>query len=247
MDAELPRERRLSLELKYAIISVLVIALFVVLQTSSALSGVNEKVNDGVDELARLGSIGVFVVALIANVSIIIQIPYTLPLLSAALGGADLVSMLVLGVASGLGAGIGAVLAYKVADAVVLRAHAEPDGRVFRWIARNTHTRPRLTSFVIFLVALSPLPDGTIVMPLAMIHYGMRRLAAPLFLGKFFHNVLLALIFWAFASWAQDHVSKEATTGLALAVALIFMLVVAYNAEKARSGRRTAEPEPDAA
>jgi hypothetical protein len=246
MDAELPRERRLSLELKYAIISVLVIALFVVLQTSSALSGVNETVNDGVDELARLGSIGVFVVALIANVSIIIQIPYTLPLLSAALGGADLVSMLVLGVASGLGAGIGAVLAYKVADTLVLRTHAEPDGRVFRWIARNTHTRPQFTSFAIFLVALSPLPDGTIVMPLAMIHYGMRRLAVPLFLGKFFHNVLLALLFWAFASWAQQHVSKDATTGLALAVALIFMLVVAYNAEKARAVRRTAEPDATA-
>jgi hypothetical protein len=243
MDAELPRERRITLELKYAVISVLVIALFVVLQTSSALSGVNETVNEGVDELARLGSIGVFVVALIANVSIIIQIPYTLPLLSAALGGADFVSMLLLGVASGLGAGIGAVLAYKVADIVVLRSGAEPDGRMSRWIARNTGTRPKLTSLVIFLVALSPLPDGTIVMPLAMIHYGMRRLATPLFLGKFFHNVLLALLFWAFASWAQDHVSKQATTGLALAVALIFMIVVAYNAEKARATRRTVEPE----
>jgi len=248
MDAELPRERRLSIELKYAIISVLVIALFVVLQTSSAFSGVTDTVTDGVNRLARLGSIGVFVVALIANVSIIIQIPYTLPLLSAALGGADLVGMLLLGVASGLGAGIGAVLAYKVADTLVVRAHAEPDGRVFRWIARNTDTRPELTSFVIFLVALSPLPDGTIVMPLAMIHYGMRRLAVPLFLGKFLHNVLLALVFWAFASWAQNHVSEEATTGLALAVALIFMLVVAYNAEKARATRRNVAPEaPDPA
>ena len=244
MDAELPRQRRLSIELKYAIISVLVIALFVVVQTSSALTGVTDTVTDGVDRLARLGSIGVFVVALIANVSIIIQIPYTLPLLSAALGGADLVSMLVLGVASGLGAGIGAVLAYKVADTVVVRAHAQPDGRVFRWIARNTDTRPRVSSFVIFLVALSPLPDGTIVMPLAMIHYGIRRLAAPLFFGKFLHNVLLALVFWAFASWAQDHVSQEATTGLALAVALLFMLLVAYHAEKARAANRTGEPEP---
>lgn len=246
MDAELPRERRLSLEVKYAILSVIVIALFVVLQTSSALSGVNETVNDGVDELARLGSIGVFVVALIANVSIIIQIPYTLPLLSAALGGADFVSMLVLGIASGLGAGIGAILAYKVADAVVSRAHAEPDGRVFRWIGRNTDTRPRMTSFVIFLVALSPLPDGTIVMPLAMIHYGLRRLLVPLFLGKFLHNVLLALLFWGFASWAQTHVSKDATTGLALAVALVFMLAVAYNAEKARANARAATTDPDA-
>ena len=109
---------------------------------------------------------------------------------------------------------------------------------MFRWIARNTDARPRRTSFVIFLIALSPLPDGTIVMPLAMVHYGIRRLAVPLFLGKFFHNVLLALLFSLFASWAEDNVSKEASTGLALAVAVVFMLLVAYHAEKARRGGR---------
>jgi hypothetical protein len=234
----IPRERRLSVELKYALISVVVIALFVVLQVSDALRGVNETVNEGVDSLARLGSIGVFVIALVANASIIIQIPYTLPLLSAALGGASTTSMLVLGIASGLGAGIGAILAYKVADTVVVKSNAQADGRVFRWINRNTDAKPRLTSFVIFLIALSPLPDGTIVMPLAMVRYGLRRLAVPLFLGKFLHNVILALVFSLFASWAADNVSEEASTSVALAVAVIFMLLVAYNAEKARAASR---------
>ena len=234
MDANLKRERRISIETKYAIISILVIALFVALQLSSALSGVSDTLNDGIDSLARLGSIGVFVVALVANVSIIIQIPYTLPLLSAALGGADLVSMLTLGVACGLGAGIGAVLAYKVADTVVEKSRAEAGGRLFGWISRNVDTRPRATNFVIFLVALSPLPDGAVVMPLAMVRYGLRRVALPLFLGKLCHNLVVAFLFWAFASWAQDHVSQRATTGAALAVALAFMVLVAYHAEKAR-------------
>jgi uncharacterized membrane protein YdjX (TVP38/TMEM64 family) len=235
------RERRVSVELKYALISIFVIGLFIVLTVVDAFRGVNETVNEGVDTLARLGSIGVFVIALIANVSIIIQIPYTLPLLSAALGGAGFTSMLVLGVASGLGAGIGAILAYKVADTVVAKSHAQPDGRMFRWITRNADARPRLTSFVIFLIALSPLPDGTIVMPMAMVRYGLRRLAVPLFLGKFLHNVLLAVIFSLFASWAEQHVSKVASTSVALAVALIFMLLVAYNAEKARQSSRRRE------
>lgn len=238
------RERRVSVELKYALISIVVIAAFVVLQMVDAFRGVNETVNDGVDRLARLGSIGVFVIALIANVSIIIQIPYTLPLLSAALGGADFTSMLVLGVASGLGAGIGAVLAYKVADAVVVKSHAQPDGRVYRWIVRNTDSRPRLASFVIFLIALSPLPDGTIVMPLAMVRYGLRRLAVPLFVGKFLHNVLLALLFSLFASWAEENVSQDASTSVALALALVFMLLVAYSAEKARAASRAAAAGP---
>lgn len=72
-------------------------------------------------------------------------------------------------------------------------------------------------------------------MPLALVRYGMRRAAMPLFFGKFVHNILIALIFYAFASWSADHVSQEASTDLALAVAVIFILLDAYSAEKARS------------
>ena len=64
----------------------------------------------------------------------------------------------------------------------------------------------------------------------------LRRAALPLFLGKFAHNVLMALIFYGFASWSVNHVSEQASTDLALAVAVVFVLLVAYSAEKARAG-----------
>jgi hypothetical protein len=118
-------------------------------------------------------------------------------------------------------------------------------------IGRNVDDRPRATSFAIFLIGLSPLPDGAVVVPLAVVHYGMRRLAVPLFLGKFFHNVLFALIFYAFASWSAEHVSQKASTELAVLVAVLFMVLVGYHAEKARSAvrdadgtRRASQPEP---
>src|SRR5262245_19345481 len=229
-DRAAQRERRVSVELKYAIIAVLVTILFIILHVADAFRGVNDTVQDGVDHLARLGSIGVFLLALLANASIIIQIPYTLPLLSAALGGAGFVTMVILGVASGLGAGTGALIGYKVADTVVGKSPAPPDGRVFRWLARNVDAKPRLTRFVIFLIAASPLPDTTVVMPLALVRYGLRRAAFPLFLGKFVHNVLIALIFYWFASWAAEHMSQETSTDVALAIAVVFMLLIAYSA-----------------
>ena len=40
-------------------------------------------------------------------------------------------------------------------------------------------------------------------------------------------------------SWASEHVSKKASTDLAVAVAVSFMLLVAYHAEKARQRART--------
>jgi hypothetical protein len=242
---EIHSERRVSIELKYAIITILVMIVFIALHAADAFSGVNNTVKSGVDWLAGLGSIGVFFLALIANASIIIQIPYTLPLLSAALGGASFISMVVLGVASGLGAGIGALAGYKVADTLVGHSATPPDGRVFRWLARNIDRRPRLTTFAIFGIAASPLPDTTVVMPLALVRYGMRRAALPLFLGKFAHNVLVSLLFYAFASWSADHVSEEASTDLALAVAIVFILLVAYSAEKTRAGTSGRRRRPE--
>jgi hypothetical protein len=235
-EPELQRERRLSIELKYAIITILLVILFIALHVADAFAGVNETVQDGMDRLARLGSIGLFLLALLANASLIIQVPYTLPLLSAALGGAGFVSMMILGFASGLGAGIGALIGYKVADAFVGRTSVPPDGRVFRWLSRNVDDRPGLTKAAIFGIAASPLPDTTVVMPLALVRYGLRRAAMPLFFGKFAHNILISLVFYAFASWSAEHVSQEASTDLALAVAVIFILLVAYSAEKARAG-----------
>ena len=237
------RERRLSLELKYAAIAVAIVVVFLVLHVMGAFSGVNDTLNDGVDRLAGFGSIGIFILALIANVSILVQIPYTLPLLSAALGGASLQSVMILGVASGLGAGIGAVASYKVAEALVAKSPRLPEGRLIRWIARHVDDRPRATAFAIFGVGVSPLPDGAVVVPLAVVHYGMRRLAVPLFLGKVAHNLLFAFLFYAFASWSSDHVSQKASTDLAVLVAVLFMVMVAYQAEKARAAMHAIEAD----
>jgi hypothetical protein len=235
------RARRLSLELKYAAIAVGIVVAFIALHAFGAFNGVNDTVTDGVNHLAGLGLVGVFFIALVANLSLLVQIPYTLPLLSAALGGASLQNVMGLGVASGLGAGIGAVASYKVADTLVAKSQYVPEGRTFAWITRNVGDRPRATSFAIFLIGLSPLPDGAVVVPLAMVRYGMRRLAVPLFLGKFFHNVLFALIFYAFASRSAEHVSEKASTELAVLVAVLFMVLVGYHAEKARASVRAAE------
>ncbi len=50
-----------------------------------------------------------------------------------------------------------------------------------------------------------------------------------------------AFLFWAFASWSADHVSQKASTELAVLVAVLFMVLVGYHAEKARTALREAE------
>jgi hypothetical protein len=245
-DEPITRERRISLELKYAAIAIAVLGALVVVHWVDALSGVNNTLSSSVNTAASFGAVGVFVIALVSNATVIIQIPYTLPLLSAALGGADLEHMLLLGVASGIGAGIGAIMGYHVAERIVGKHPVLPDTRMFRWVSRNVEGRPRATRWMIFALALSPLPDGTIVLPMAVVRYGSRRISWPLFLGKFLHNVLTALVFYAFGSWAQHHISTKASTDLALVVAALFVVLVCYHAEKANRLRRAAATGPDA-
>ena len=75
------RERRISLELKYAAIAIGVLGLLVIVHWVDALSGVNNTLSSSVNAAASFGAIGLFVIALVANATVIIQIPYTLQVL----------------------------------------------------------------------------------------------------------------------------------------------------------------------
>jgi uncharacterized membrane protein YdjX (TVP38/TMEM64 family) len=230
-------------EVKYGLISVVLFGGLILLDAVDAFGGLGNDVVRAMDTLASLGYVGIFVIALVANASILIQIPYTLPLLSAALGGASLSHMLTLGLVAGVGAGIGEIISYKVADVVIARNPELPRGAMFQWVARNVDTHPRRTWLAIFAVAATPLPDDAVVVPLAVVKYGMRRFAPPMFLGKITHNVVVAVLFTAFASWASTHVSKTTSTDLAIALVIAFVLVVFYQAEKARQQSPALEPQ----
>ena len=242
------RARRLSLELKYAAIAVAIVMLFVVLHAVDAFAGVNNTVKTASNWLAGLGSIGVFVIALIANVSIIIQIPYTLPLLSAALGGAGLAehdaARRRVGPRRGNRRDRGVQGGRRGRRSRTPARARRPGVPVDRPERRSTARA--LTTFAIFgiaLVAAARHHRRDAVGASSATACG--ALALPLFLGKFVHNVLLALLFYGFASWSADHVSEQASTDLALRWPSIFMVLVLYHAEKSRAGaaeRRGPEP-----
>ena len=187
-----------------------------------------------------------FFLALVANASIIIQIPYTLPLLSAALGGAGFVSMLLLGVASGLGAGIGAIAGYKVADALVGRTPRRPTGGCSAGSPATSTTGRGPRSSTIFGIAASPLPDTTVVHAVgarALRPAPCRDAAVPRQVRP--QRPARAALLRVRVVVGGPRV-EQASTDLALAVAVIFMLLVCYSRREGRAGateRRTG-PKP---
>ncbi len=226
--------RKHRIEVKYLLLFALVVGVVFSFQTLGLLDGLSAGVTDFLTATEGLGAIGMFLVALVANCSIFVQIPYTLPMLSAALSGSDTGEMLVLGAAAGIGAGFGEIIKYLVAGRVLAQRPDLARSGLFRWVTRLVHERPRLVKGVVFVWAGSILPDDTVVIPLAMVRYGLRRIAVPLFAGKVFHNMLFAMIFLWATDWAAARARGGVRVDLALVVMLTFVFVVLYQVEKAR-------------
>jgi hypothetical protein len=223
------------LRAKYLTIGVAIALALVALQETDAFAAVNGAVDSFFDLAARFGAPGMFVAGLLGNASILVQVPYTLPLLSVALDGTTLPHLLVLGLACGVGAGVGEIISYLIADAILARTPGLPESRVYRWIERNTERHPVLTKLAIFVWAVTPLPDDTVIVPLAMVDYGVRRIALPLFLGKVVHNLVIAYIFFTITD--TPLVSAHVKTDFALVIIVAFVLVVLYQVERARAAR----------
>jgi hypothetical protein len=233
------------IELKYLLIGAMVTGVLLALDRADVLSGLDKSVVDVLDASKGLGVIGMFFVALISNCAVFVQIPYTLPLLSAAIGGASLGEMMALGVAAGVGAGFGEIIKYHVADRVLGKNPDLHRSRLYQWVLRQAAEKPRHVKWIVFIWAASVIPDDTVIIPLAMIRYGTRRILVPLFTGKVAHNLFFAGLFYAISDTAEDFVKGGLRVDLAFALIVAFFLVIFYQVEKSRQ-HETPDAEPAA-
>ena len=222
------------IEVKYLLIGAAVLGALVVIDRTRVLGNLDSAVVDILDASKGLGVIGMFFVALIANCAVFVQVPYTLPLLSAAIGGASFGEMMALGVAAGMGAGLGEVVKYHIADRVLGRNPELHRSRLYQWVLRQAAERPRRLKWIVFIWAASVIPDDTVIIPLAMIRYGTRRILFPLFTGKVAHNLFFAALFFAISDTAEDFVKGGLRVDLAFALIVAFFMVVFYQIEKSR-------------
>lgn len=235
---------RHRIEIKYVIIGAVLLGALIALDRTHVLGNLDHVVVDVLDATEGLGAIGMFLVALVSNCAVFIQVPYTLPMLSSALGGASYVDMLVLGVAAGVGAGFGEIIKYQVAHRVLSKKPHLHRSRLYQWVVRQAEEKPRHVKWIVFFWAGSVLPDDTVIIPLAMIKYGVRRIALPLFMGKVLHNIVFASIFYFLADEVEDIVKGGLRIDLAFGLIVTFLLIVAYQIEKARHHDAESESVP---
>ncbi|MHA1532776.1 MAG: YqaA family protein [Candidatus Heimdallarchaeota archaeon] len=126
--------------------------------------------------------VGVFVISIFGNFTVIFPIPYTLALVTAATDPTITAwHVIVMGVFAGAGASIGEVSAWflgKASKNVIEDGMEKQVSRAQRWIDKG------LAPIIIFVFAATPLPDDAILVFIGLLGYALWKTVIWCFLGK---------------------------------------------------------------
>ena len=177
--------------------------------------------------MIQFGYLGVFFISFIGTMSIIVPIPYTLVILWLSMSGS--MNPLLLTIAGGIGSGIGEFSGYALGyyGRTMISKKRQ---RKMNYMVKILN---RYGSIVIFLFALTPLPDDLLFIPLGILRYSFIKAFIPCFLGKLLMCGILAfggqlyydvlLIIFGEMTW-----EIEILTSIITAVALMLTLVAMF-------------------
>ena len=167
----------------------------------------------------QYGYLGIFLISLFGSVSIIFPIPSSVVIFT--LGGLDIFDPFFIAVAAGLGSTVGEFSGYLLGYG----------GRRFigdRYRKKmDTLTRlfKRYGSVVIFIFALTPLPDDLLFIPLGVLRYSIIRSFVPALIGKFLSNLIIAYSGRLSINLIRDLFGVEGE-GVSLLIGIVVALVL---------------------
>jgi membrane protein YqaA with SNARE-associated domain len=136
---------------------------------------------------SNFGYAGVFLLSLVGASSVIIPVPYTVILLTIS-PAFDLIPF---AIAAGAGSAVGELVGYGVGR--IGRAALVGRKYLLKMDAMQAIFK-RYGIIVIFLFALTPLPDDLLFIPLGLMGYSIWKALAASMLGKFFAMLAIAYV-----------------------------------------------------
>ena len=162
---------------------------------------------------------GAFAVCILGNFSIIIPIPFAL--IVYAFGST--LNPLLLGLVSGLGSTIGEMVSYFLGWG----GRKMIESRYGSRLDAVEKLIDRYGALTVFLVALLPIPDDLLLIPLGMMKYDIKKTFIAMLLGKTIMCILLAYAGAFSFSYLRDiFASGGVVGGIASAVLLAFVIIV---------------------
>ena len=178
----------------------------------------------------QYGYLGVFAISLIGALSIFVPIPYTVVIFiigGLKVGGNWVFEPVWVAVAAGLGSAVGEFSAYGIGFGG-RRVIGEKLKKKMDILVKVFH---RYGSLVIFLSALTPLPDDLLFIPLGVMRYNVLRAFIPAAIGKFCMNLIVVYSGRYSVQVIRDLFGVEsdwisAVIGMVLAVVLLVVMLV---------------------
>jgi len=180
-----------------------------------------------------------FLLGLIGAASVIIPVPTTVVLLGMAMS--EIFNQTLLALAFGFGAAIGQLTSYVVGYA----------GRVVVGKKYRRRLNAMLTIFerygmiVVFLFALTPLPDSLLFIPMGLVHYSLWRIFAATVAGKIVMSLIITHVGGVIGgAFAESWIFAAVTTILLVLVVIAMFkidwekLVKRYLPEESKKRRR---------
>lgn len=178
----------------------------------------------------QYGYLGIFLMSLVGALSIFFPIPYTVAIFT--LGGLKVEGTWVfepiwIAVAAGIGSAVGEFSGYLIG----FGGGKAISGRYKKKMDLLARVSDKYGPIVIFLFALTPLPDDLLFIPLGVMRYSIVRAFVPALIGKFCMNLIVAYsgrfsiqiirdIFGVESDWVS------ALIGMVLALVLLIVVFV---------------------
>lgn len=226
---------RRRIEIKYILLTLALLLVLGWLAARNVFDPIEGKVNEGMDFLSEYGLAGMFIIGLLSNTTLVIIVPYTLPMLPLVVYMTSPLDVIALGVATGIGAGLGEALSYAIAHSIVAHVDDLEKSALFRWTHASIERRPHLIPLLLWFVSAVPIPDLTVVVPLATVKYPWQKIVLPMVAGKIVQNSAVALAFKYAADRAEGLVSRNINFDITAIIAVMFVMVVAYQIEASRA------------
>lgn len=169
------------------------------------------------------GYFGIFLISLVGASSIFFPIPYTVIIFS--LG--KTFDPVWIAVAAGIGSAVGEFSGYLLG----LGGRRAISGRYKKKMEFLAKVFKKFGPIVIFLFALTPLPDDLLFIPLGVMRYSIVRAFVPALIGKFCMNLIVAYSGRLSIQIIEDIFGLEsdwisALIGMVLAIALLIIVFV---------------------
>jgi membrane protein YqaA with SNARE-associated domain len=170
----------------------------------------------GSEILAAYGYLGLFLICLIGNSSVLIPFPFALFVYSVG----SVCNPFIVGIICGIGSVVGKMVSYLLGRGSHMFLNGRSVGKV-----TMLEFLEKYGAIGLFLYSMTPLPDDLVLFPLGVINFSIKKTFIPMLIGKTIFCVVVAFA-GAYSSIVFIDLLKGDTFVVVALAACLFLIII---------------------